>query len=123
LKQSYKDLEIYKEAFDLFIQIHNASMNLPKFEIYELGSQIRRSSDSTVTNIVEGFGRRAYKNEFIRFLIFSHSSCLETGCHLEKILQLYPQMSDSIKIMQDKYDILGKRIFKFISYVNKHWKT
>ena len=33
---------------------------------YELGSQLRRSSDSVVYNIVEGYGRRKYKADFIR---------------------------------------------------------
>ena len=32
--------------------------NLPKFEMYEEGSQIRRSSKAVASNIVEGFGRR-----------------------------------------------------------------
>jgi len=41
---------------------------LPKFEMYEEGSQIRRSAKSVAANIVEGYGRRRYKQEFIRFL-------------------------------------------------------
>jgi len=32
-----------------------------------LGSQIRRSADSVVSNIVEGYGRRMYKAEYVRF--------------------------------------------------------
>lgn len=51
---------------------------------YELGSQIRKSSDSVNSNIVEGYGRSRYKNEFIRFLVFSHSSCLETKGQFDK---------------------------------------
>jgi four helix bundle protein len=46
--------------------------------MYELGSQLKRSSDSVVSNIVEGYGRRRYKADFIRFLVFSYASCLET---------------------------------------------
>jgi len=37
---------------------------LPKFEMYEEGSQIRRSSKSVRTNIVEGYGRRNYKLDY-----------------------------------------------------------
>jgi len=58
------------------------SLSLPKFEMYEEGSQIRRSSKSVSNNIVEGFGRRKYKQEFIRFLTFSLGSCDETIEHL-----------------------------------------
>ena len=41
--KSYKDLEIYKLSYELAIKIHKMSLELPKFELYEEGSQIRRS--------------------------------------------------------------------------------
>jgi hypothetical protein len=37
---SYRDLEIYKSAFDLAVRVHKVSLNLPNFELYEQGSQI-----------------------------------------------------------------------------------
>ena len=81
----YADLDIYKISLDLFFKVHPASLLLPKYEMYELGSQIRRSSDSIVSNIVEGYGRKRYMADFIKFLVYSHSSCLETKNHLFKI--------------------------------------
>jgi len=49
---SYKDLEIYKLSHKLAVEIHGVTLKeLPKFEMYEEGSQIRRSSKSIVTNI------------------------------------------------------------------------
>jgi four helix bundle protein len=83
--KSYKDLDIYNLGLSLFYKTHIASLKLPKYEMYELGSQIRRSSDSVVTNIVEGYGRKRYKQDFIKFLTYSHASNLETLCHLEKL--------------------------------------
>jgi four helix bundle protein len=53
----YTDLNVYKESLELFFAVHPASLKLPKFETYELGSQLSRSADSTVTNIVEGYDR------------------------------------------------------------------
>jgi four helix bundle protein len=50
------------------------SLKLPKFELYETGSQIRRSMKSVKANIVEGYGRRYYKNDFIRFIIYALAS-------------------------------------------------
>ncbi len=52
--KSYKDLEIYSMSLYLFYKTHQISLKLPKYELYELGSQIRRSADSVPTNIVEG---------------------------------------------------------------------
>ena len=90
MNQNFHNLEIYEISFRLFLKSHRLSNALPKYELYELGSQLRRSTDSIVSNIVEGHGRKMYKNEFIRFIVFSHASCLETICHLEKIQTLYP---------------------------------
>jgi four helix bundle protein len=120
---SYKDLDIYKISLSLFYEIHPASLLLPKYELYELGSQIRRSSDSMVTNIVEGYGRKNYKADFIRFLVFSHSSCLETKLHLEKIDVLYKGLIVNLDYFIDEYDRLGAKIFSFIKYVENNWKT
>lgn len=120
--KSYNDLDIYQLSLELFFKVHPASLLLPKYELFELGSQMRRSSDSIVSNIVEGYGRKRYKAEFIRFLVFSHASCLETKNHLLKINHLYPSVVPDIHIFIDKYDILGAKIFTFIKYVEENWK-
>lgn len=59
---NYKGLEVWQIARELSIEIHKMTLSLPKFELYEEGSQIRRSSKSIRSNVVEGFGRRRYKN-------------------------------------------------------------
>jgi four helix bundle protein len=56
---SYSNQVIWQMARQNSIRIHKLTLTeLPKFEIYEVGSQIRRSSKSVRTNIVEGYGRR-----------------------------------------------------------------
>jgi four helix bundle protein len=121
--KSYLDLEIYKVSMKLFIETHQLTQRLPKFELYELGSQIRRSSESIVTNIVEGYGRRHYKQEFLKFLIYSEASNAETKCHFEKIICLYPGLSKEASQLLQKYHQLGGMIFKFKKYVQKNWLT
>jgi four helix bundle protein len=71
--KSYRDLNIYKESKKLAIDIHKLTLSLPKFELYEEGSQIRRSSKAVSTSIVEGYRRRKYKADFIRFLIYAQA--------------------------------------------------
>jgi len=119
--KSYRDLNIYNDAFDLAIKMHQLSLRMPKYEIYELGSQIRRSSQSIRSNIIEGYGRKIYKNEFIKFLTYAYASCLETQSHIEMINNLYNLDED--KDFFKKSDDLGKQIFAFIEYVRKNWKT
>ncbi len=111
---NYKDLEIYKKSFELSVLIHELCIKLPKTEQFELGSQIRRSSQSIRSNIVEGYGRREYKKEFIRFLIFSLSSCDETISHLEMIIRIYPLTFKENDLLKE-HEILGKMINNYIN--------
>ncbi len=83
--KSYRDLEIYNLSYELAIKTHKMSLKLPKYELFEEGSQIRRSSKGITSNIVEGYGRRRYKADFIKFLVYAHSSCDETIVHLNFI--------------------------------------
>ena len=120
---NYKDFEIYKLGKELAIKVHRITLNaLPKFEMYEEGSQIRRSSKSIVSNLIEGFGRRRYKNEFIKFLTYAIASCDETKVHLE---MLYETNSLSKKAFNDLYYAynkkLGAKLYNFRqSVIEKH---
>ena len=87
VEMSYRKLEVWQLAREMVIEIHKLSLNLPKFEMYEDGSRIRRSSKSVKSNIVEGYGRRRYKQEYIRFLIFALASNDETTDHLETLFE------------------------------------
>lgn len=40
---SYKNLEIWQLSREIVILVHKMMMKLPQFELYETGSQIRRS--------------------------------------------------------------------------------
>lgn len=122
---SYKSLEIWQIANQVAIEIHIMTLNdLPGIERYEQGSQIRRSSKSVRTNIVEGYGRRAYKSDFIRFLVIAHASNDETVDHLES---LYNTASLSNEVLfhnlHQKVTLLGKKLNRFIQAVRKNHKT
>ncbi len=86
-EEGYRKLKIYQKAHKLGLKIHEMSLDLPKFELYEEGSQIRRSSKSVSSNIVEGFSLRKYKNEYIRYLSLSYASSQETIEHLNYLYE------------------------------------
>ena len=109
-------------AYRLAVDVHKMTLTLPKYELYEQGSQIRRSSKSIKDNIAEGFGRRRYKDEFVRFLIFSHSSCDEAISQLSMINELYFD-NKNLNSLLEEYEVLGAKINKFIQYVEENWKT
>lgn len=115
-------MDIYKITFDLFLKPHKASLLLPKYELFELGSQLRRSSDSVITNIVEGYGRSTYyRNDCIRFLIYSHASNDETINHLGKIIILYPDFSSEFETLRNEYNTLGGKINIYKKWVIENW--
>ncbi len=117
--QSYKDLEVYQLSHELAIEIHHLTLRLPRYEQYEIGSQLRRSSKSISANIVEGFSRRRYKAEFVRFLIFSHGSCNESIEWLEYIRDCYKNFEPDVKGVLERMDTLGRKINRFITVVSK----
>lgn len=112
--KSYKDLEIFVLAKELSVKIHRLTLEeLPKFEMYEEGNQIRRSSKSIVSNIVEGFGRRRYKNEFIQFLTYDIASCDETKVHLEILHETGSLKKDIFEELSYNYEELCSKLFNF----------
>lgn len=121
---SYKNLEIWQLSREVSISVHRMSLGLPKFELYETGSQIRRSSKSVRSNIVEGYGRRMYKQEFIRFLVFALASNDETLDHLETLLET-ASLQDEIlyKDLSLKIDLLGKKLNNFITAVQRNHQS
>ncbi|MBI1876988.1 MAG: four helix bundle protein [Chloroflexi bacterium] len=121
--QSYKDLEIYQLAHRLAIEVHRVSLILPKFEAYEEASQLRRAAKSIPANIVEGFGRRRYKGEFIRFLTYAHASCNETIEHLEILIETGSLLMEKGKSLLNDYDLLGRKLNRFIQSVIKQHLT
>jgi four helix bundle protein len=97
-------------------------MKLPKFELYEEGSQIRRSSKSVTSMIVEGYGRRRYKAEFIRYLVFSQSECDETVLHLDFLFETESLKDEQLyNELRTQYDSISKRINKFIQWVEDNF--
>jgi four helix bundle protein len=116
---SYRKLEIWQLARQLTVDVHKMTIEkLPKFELYEQGSQIRRSMKSVKSNIVEGYGRRRYKQEFIRFLTYAHASCDETIDHLETLFETGSLSGeDFYDDLRKRLDTLGEKLNRFIQGV------
>ena len=100
MKQSYEDLEIYQLSKTLAIEVHRITLDeLPKFEMYEEGSQIRRSSKSIGANI--------------QLLTYALASCDETKYHLEVLQGTLSLKGDKVKYFLERYNELGRKIFNF----------
>ena len=118
----YKKLRIWQESRELVVEIQRVTLSaLPKFEMYEEGSQIRRSMKSVKSNIVEGFGRRRHKMEYIRFLDFAYASALETIDHLETLFETESFRNEEMFYsLHGRLDQLSKSIYQFTRGVELH---
>jgi four helix bundle protein len=121
---SNRDLEIWKLARQVAVAVHRMTLqDLPKFEMYEEGSQIRRSAKSIFANIVEGYGRRRYKQEF-RFLVFAHASCDETIDHLDLLFETGSLTNEVLyRDLSAQLDLLGRKLNVFIDAVRRSHRT
>jgi len=89
--------------------------------MYEEGSQIRRSMKSVRSNIVEGYGRRRYRNDYIRFIIYALSSNDESVDHLE-ILYETGSIKDRelYENLRERIQKLGIKINNFLQSIEKN---
>lgn len=122
--KSYRELKIYTESKRLAIEVHRMTLALPKFEMYEEGGQVRRSSKSVTAMIVEGYARRRYKADYIKHLVYAQGECDETIVHLEFLLET-GSAGDERKTLSliDEYVVLSKRINNYIQWVEENFDS
>ena len=78
MMRGHRDLKVYQLAYRLAMEIFTLSKSFPKEERYSLTDQIRRSSRSVATNIVEAFRKRRYPNMFVSKLADADGEAAET---------------------------------------------
>lgn len=65
---SFLDLEVYKESFQLSLEIEELIKTFPSSEKYLLIDQMKRASRSVPAQIAEGYARRESLKDFQRYL-------------------------------------------------------
>ncbi len=80
---SHKELDVYRLAYRLAMDIYHLSQKFPIEEKYSLTDQIRRSSRSVATNIAEAFRKRRYEKAFVSKLSDSEGEAAETQTWLD----------------------------------------
>ena len=114
----YSELDVYKRAYKLAIEIQKFSLGLPKYLHNDIGSQIRRASRSIPSQIAEGFSRNKSnkdKKNFLRDALGSN----------EEILFNLKFMKDTDLISSEKYDyffdeyvICGKQLTNLMKSID-----
>jgi len=74
--KSYKDLDVWKKAKELVVDIYKSTADFPSEERFRLISQLRRAAVSVPSNIAEGHGRN-HSKDIIQFLHIDRGSLYE----------------------------------------------
>lgn len=101
--RSYRELEVWQIAEELFEMICEDYHKLPKNKIaWVIGDQVIRSIGSIGANIAEGFARKT-KKEFIYFLNISRGSNAESEVWTERMKRQKFITPERHKIYADKF--------------------
>jgi four helix bundle protein len=117
--KSFKDLEVYQEAYRLAIIINKEVIKLPIFEKNDLGSQLRRCSKSSPANIAEGWAKRRFPKEFKKYIDSAIGSSNEMEVHLSMARDLGYWKKEFCDELIQRYIYLEGRL---VNLRNK-WQT
>jgi four helix bundle protein len=117
IAKMYENLDAWKEAVNLAIQIYETTKNFPREEIYGLTSQLRGASVSISSNIAEGAGRKS-KKDFKQFIHIASGSLNEVESLLHICSRLNLIAADSYKELNESTERVGRLIGGLLKYLD-----
>ncbi|MFH0864872.1 MAG: four helix bundle protein [Bacteroidota bacterium] len=117
--KSFRDLEVYKLARKLSLEIFNITKIFPKEEMYSLTDHIRRSSRSVGAQIAEAWAKRKYEKHFISKLTDADGEQLETQHWIETSFDcgyISKKLNDNLL---EEYFSVGKMLNSMINKADK----
>ena len=117
--KSFRDLEVYRESYQLMLLVHNEVKKFPIYERNDLSSQMRRGSKSIPSNIAEGWAKRDYEKEFKKHLDIALGSANEMEVHIETARDLKYLEKDLADNLLKRYQFLGGKLRN----LKKNWRS
>ena len=116
---TFEDLEVFKRAYRISLEVHRITLTLPQAEQYGLADQIRRASKSICANLAEGFGKQSCSiAEFKRYIQISIGSADEMRVWIRYCLDLGYIDQSTWQHWRDEY----QEIAKMLQGLSKSWK-
>ena len=118
---SVEDLDVFQRAYRISLDLHRASLQLPKIEQFGgLADQIRRASKSICGNIAEGFGKQRQSNaEFKRYLMIAIGSADEMQVWLKYCSDLEYIDQKTCERWRDEY----RQIARMLQGLHSKWRA
>ena len=116
----FRELLVYKKAFNLALEIFKISKSFPKEEMYSLTDQIRKSSRSVCASIGESYRKRTYPKHFISKLTDSDSENSETIVWLDFTLAFDYVNKETYVTLINQAEEIGKLLNYMIENPDKY---
>jgi four helix bundle protein len=121
--QTFRDLTVYKKAFNLAMEIFQVSKKFPSEEKYSLTDQIRRSSRSVCSSIGEAYRKRQYKAHFVSKSSDADMENTETRVWLDFALACEYLNKELWQNFDEKAIEVGKLLNHMIENPEKYTRT
>jgi four helix bundle protein len=120
---TYKDLVVYQKAYSLALEIFKITENFDKSEKYSLTHQIRRSSRSVCTNIVEAYRKRQYEAYFVSKISDADMENSETQVWLDFALSFSYFKREIHDCLSSRSEEIGRMLNHMIHHPEKYRGT
>jgi four helix bundle protein len=120
--RNYRDLQVWKKAHDLTLELYRVSQRFPREEMYGITGQLRRAAVSIGANLAEGYGRRT-SNELARFVRVAMGSASELDYHILLCRDIGLMSSDAFSISTAKLTEVRKMLTSFLQSVEEQIET
>lgn len=115
----FSDLEVYKLANRLSMNVFQLTLDFPKEEKHALIDQLRRSSREAAVHVAKGWGNRAYEMAFEKYLMEAVGSAEETKSWLGFAVNCSYMSVQIHQSLEKQYRELIKELFK----LSENWRT
>ncbi len=115
---NHKKLDIWKKGMNIVRLTYKQINQFPKFETYNLSSQMSRSAISIPSNIAEGSYRKNLK-ETIQFLYISQGSAAELETQVFIALDLKYILKEDGNVLLHEIESFQKMTNTFITHLKK----
>ena len=112
---SYRDLAVYQQAFQLQQKVFEISKRWPPDETYALTGQIRRSSRSIGANLAEGWAKRRCEAHFLSKLTDADGELQEPRHWIDTAVACRYLVEELAATLQKELETVGRMIGSMIA--------
>jgi four helix bundle protein len=110
--QGFEDLEVFRRAYRVSLDVHRVSLDFPTIEQGALADQIRRASKSICANLAEGFARQGESPaDFRRYIQIAMGSSDEMRVWSRYCLDLGYIGEDRWRHWRDEYQGISRMLW------------